>query len=197
MLHESTVGAHADTPRNRPHEPRCGLDLRSPHGKAAEAERKGGCIPPTPGDPVSIPHDIENGGVTTGIDEDVNLQVSGPFLPPPQAVESTRSALSRWRHGFEPRWDYQEETRRRSSRLRPGQGAHTGFHATTKVGSSTLSGLGRPSLVPHLSRGRRRHVTFGARPWPRCRRKTISSQRVIRRTATGRTGRRSLGHIAP
>jgi hypothetical protein len=32
----------------------------------------------------------------------VNLQVSGPFLPPPQVVESTRSALSRWRHGFEP-----------------------------------------------------------------------------------------------
>jgi hypothetical protein len=40
-------------------------ELDEPHTEgqlrrtAAEAE-KGGCIPPTPGDPVSIPHDIEN-----------------------------------------------------------------------------------------------------------------------------------------
>jgi hypothetical protein len=43
---------------------------------------------------VNIPHDIENRGVATGIDQEVNLQVSGPFLPPPQVMESTRSALA-------------------------------------------------------------------------------------------------------
>ena len=47
--------------------------------------------------------------------------------------------LSRWRHGFEPRWDYKQKAR-----------------------SEVLSSLGRESTssaVPHLSRGRPRHVT--------------------------------------
>jgi hypothetical protein len=50
---------------------------------------------------------IENRGVATGIDEEQNQQVSDPFPPPPQVTESARLNLSRWRHGFEPRWDYQ------------------------------------------------------------------------------------------
>jgi hypothetical protein len=29
-----------------------------------------------------------------------------PFSGPPQVTESARFNLSRWRHGFEPRWDY-------------------------------------------------------------------------------------------
>jgi hypothetical protein len=55
---------------------------------------------------VNIPHDIENRGVATGIDEELNQQVSDPFPPPPQVRELARLNLSRWRHGFEPRLDY-------------------------------------------------------------------------------------------
>jgi hypothetical protein len=63
---------------------------------------KGGC---SPGDPVSIPHDIENRGVATRIDQQRNPQVSGAFQRSTQVTESARLNLSRWRHGFEPRWD--------------------------------------------------------------------------------------------
>ena len=54
---------------------------------------KGGCSPPTPGDPVSIPHDVENRGVATGINQQLNPQVSGPSRVPPQVTES-RGATS-------------------------------------------------------------------------------------------------------
>ena len=54
-------------------------------------QEKGGCIPPMPGDPVSIPHDIENRGVATGIDQVANPQVSDASLQPPQVAESTGS----------------------------------------------------------------------------------------------------------
>jgi hypothetical protein len=64
-----------------------------------------------PFDPASIPHGIENRGVATRIDEERNPQVSGAFRRPPQITESARLNLSRWRHGFEPRWDYQRNPR--------------------------------------------------------------------------------------
>ncbi len=63
----------------------------------------------TPGHPVSIPHDDENRGAVTGIDQEPDPQGSDTFLPPPQVTDSARSTLSRWRHGFEPRWDYEQE----------------------------------------------------------------------------------------
>jgi hypothetical protein len=71
------------------------------------ARRKGGCSHHTRGYPVSIPHDIENRGVATGIDRELDPHVIGPIMPPPQLTEPTRLNLSRWRHGFEPRWDYE------------------------------------------------------------------------------------------
>jgi hypothetical protein len=55
------------------------------------------CVVPTGFEPVSppnIPHDIENRGVATGIDQELNPQVSGRFPPPPQVTESARRALS-------------------------------------------------------------------------------------------------------
>jgi len=58
-------------------------------------------------DPVSIPHDVGNEGVATGNDRKLNPQVSVPFPPPALFTDSTRTTLSRWRHGFEPRLDYQ------------------------------------------------------------------------------------------
>jgi hypothetical protein len=63
------------------------------------------------GYPVSIPHDIENRGVAIGIDRELNPHVIGPITPPPPLTEPTRLNLSRWRHGFEPRWDYTEKRR--------------------------------------------------------------------------------------
>jgi hypothetical protein len=40
---------------------------------------EGGCSPYTPGDPVNIPHDIENRGAATGNDRELNPQVSSLF----------------------------------------------------------------------------------------------------------------------
>lgn len=60
------------------------------------ARRKGGCSHHTRGYPVSIPHDIENRGVATGIDRELNPRVIGPIMPPPQLTEPTRLNLSRW-----------------------------------------------------------------------------------------------------
>ncbi len=65
--------------------------------------------PPQPRDPVSIPHDVKNRGVGTGIDQELNPQVSRPLRVPPQVTESARLNLSRWRHGFKSRWDYEPE----------------------------------------------------------------------------------------
>jgi hypothetical protein len=38
-----------------------------------------------------------------------NSPVRDPFPPPPQVTDSARLNLSRWRHGFEPRWDYERK----------------------------------------------------------------------------------------
>jgi hypothetical protein len=73
---------------------------------SSEDRCKGGYSLGHPFDPVSIPHDIEKRGVATRIDQERNPQVSGAFQPSPQVTESARLNLSRWRHGFEPRWDY-------------------------------------------------------------------------------------------
>jgi hypothetical protein len=75
---------------------------------------EGGCSPYTPGDPVNIPHDIENRGVATRNNRELNPQVSRLFPRPPQVTGSAMLNLSRWRHGFEPRWDYERKP--------PGQG---------------------------------------------------------------------------
>jgi len=74
---------------------------------SSEDRCKGGCSLGHPFDPVTIPHDIENRGVATRIDQERNPQVSGAFQRSPQVRGSARLNLSRWRHGFEPRWDYQ------------------------------------------------------------------------------------------
>jgi hypothetical protein len=93
----------------------------------------------TPRDPANIPHDIENRGVATGINQEPNPQISGRFRPPPEVADSARGTLSRWRHGFKSRWDY--EQRRRSDH------------------SSSLDAESARGFVPHSSRGRPRHVT--------------------------------------
>jgi hypothetical protein len=45
---------------------------------------------------------------------EANTQVDEHLKASAQVVESAPRTLSRWRHGFEPRWDYKREA--------PGQG---------------------------------------------------------------------------
>jgi hypothetical protein len=59
--------------------------------------------------PVFIPHDIEDRGVTTGTDKEHNAHVTGAIRVLPQVTEYARPTLSRWRHGFKSRWDYKRE----------------------------------------------------------------------------------------
>jgi hypothetical protein len=68
----------------------------------------GWCHPSASGDPVFIPHDVEK-RVLTRIDPEPNFQVSDRFPPPPHVTDSARLNLSRRRHGFEPRWDYERK----------------------------------------------------------------------------------------
>jgi hypothetical protein len=56
----------------------------------------------------------ETEGVATGNDRKLKPQVSAPFPPPAQVTVSAGTTLSRWRHWFEPRWDYEHKG--------PGQG---------------------------------------------------------------------------
>jgi hypothetical protein len=77
-----------------------------PTSKMAVVSVQGGDTLQQAVDPVYIPHDIGNHGVATGNDRKLNPQVSIPFPPPALVTDSTRTTLSRWRHGFEPRWDY-------------------------------------------------------------------------------------------
>jgi hypothetical protein len=58
-----------------------------------------------------VPQENENPGVATRNDQELNQLVSGPFRANPQVTQSARGTLSRWRHAFEPRWDYTEERR--------------------------------------------------------------------------------------
>ncbi|SRR6266542_4089273 len=68
-----------------------------------------------------------------------NPQVDKHLKASPQVAESAPGTLSRWRHGFEPRWDYKQRCR--------------------SEGMFRLSSQSAGPFVPHLSRGRPRHVT--------------------------------------
>jgi hypothetical protein len=57
-------------------------------------------------DPALIPHDIEKRWVTTQIDPEPKHQVRAGFLASAAGRGIGLTTLSRWRHGFEPRWDY-------------------------------------------------------------------------------------------
>jgi hypothetical protein len=78
--------------------------------------RPTGCTLDAAGDPVSIPHDIEKRRVTTGTDPEPDPQVNGLIPLPPQVTGSARPNLSRWRHGFKSRWDYERKSARSGHR---------------------------------------------------------------------------------
>jgi len=117
---------------------------------SSEDRCKGGCSLGHPFDPVSIPHDIENRRVATRVNQERNPQVSGDFHRSPQVTESARLNLSRWRHGFEPRWDYQEG--RRSGHLSGvgGAGPVRSRPAFVPQRTAPRHGLARPELVAEV-----------------------------------------------
>jgi transposase InsO family protein len=51
-----------------------------------------------------------------GLRGEANPQVNGHLIGIVAGGESASRTLSRWRHGFEPRWDYERESRRISDR---------------------------------------------------------------------------------
>jgi hypothetical protein len=67
---------------------------------------KGDCSLGHPFHPLFIPHDNENRGVATRIDQERNPQVSGAFQRSPHVTESARLNLSWWRHRSTSPWDY-------------------------------------------------------------------------------------------
>ncbi len=93
-----------------------------------------------PGDPEDIPHDDEERGAATTSNPEPKPQVSGHVRPEPQVTDSARTTLSRWRHGFEPRWDY--------SRKRAGHGLSAG-DARHEPGVSTPTD---PANIPRQVR---------------------------------------------
>jgi hypothetical protein len=72
------------------------------------ARPRGQVVSPSqrPGDPENIPHDDEERGAATTSNPETETQVSGHVRPELLVTDSARTTLSRWRHGFEPRWDY-------------------------------------------------------------------------------------------
>ena len=84
-----------------------------------------------------------------------NPQVRRRVRPSSQVVKPAPRTLSRWRHGFEPRWDYQGKTRRLSSRLHPGQKCRHGLPGDTKAQVRPTEQAGppvsRPAFVPQTT----------------------------------------------
>jgi hypothetical protein len=78
---------------------RCRDDSSAPW---SEDRRKDGDSAPHAGDSAFIPHAIENRGVATGIDRQLNPQISGPFPPPHQVAKSARSTSQRGDTGSNP-----------------------------------------------------------------------------------------------
>jgi hypothetical protein len=74
------------------------------HAAGSPFETRGRLVS-TAGDLASIPHDVKYRGAATRSDQKPNPYVSGTPPPPPQIMGSARLNLSRWRNGFEPRWD--------------------------------------------------------------------------------------------
>jgi hypothetical protein len=84
------------------------------------ARPRGQVVSPSqrPGDPENIPHDDEERGAATTSNPETETQVSGHVRPELLVTDSARTTLSRWRHGFETRWDYERN---------PGQGSIVGI----------------------------------------------------------------------
>ena len=125
-----------------------------------------------PGEPVFIPHDVENRGVATGIDQEPNPQISGTFPPPPQVIDSARAPSQGGDTGSNPVGTTRKSTGQRacpapgrrsapfSSRICPAADRHTsqlgpvGPGLTPSIVSATCGGREgyRQGLLDRVSR---------------------------------------------
>jgi hypothetical protein len=87
---------------------------------------------------------------------EANPQVDDHLMSSPQVVESAPRTLSRWRHGFEPRWDY------------AGQRPYPGFHISEwpRIGPAAYTNRDAGDAVPSIAasplRGRERFPSHGS-----------------------------------
>jgi hypothetical protein len=63
--------------------------------------------------PAQIPHDDGKPRETSGAAGQSKEQVTPPFPAAPQVTDLALVTLSRWRYGFESRWDYPGQRLRR------------------------------------------------------------------------------------
>ncbi len=92
-------------------------------------------------------------------DQEPNPHANGAFPLPPQVTGSARLNLSRWRHGFEPRWDFLPRSaapRLGSRRMRSCEEAGRFCLAVTVCAGS--SETAHPNERPFLSLGASRSV---------------------------------------
>jgi hypothetical protein len=92
---------------------------------------------PGPVRPAFVPRTTGRRQGTTGMARAPNPQVRNQIRASLQLMRSTPRTLSRWRHGFEPRWDYKGKV--------AGQGTSHGSTAWLNRGSNA----GYPANIPH------------------------------------------------
>jgi hypothetical protein len=96
--------------------------------------------------PAFVPRTTGRRQETTGMAGASNPQVRNRIRASPQVAKSAPRTLSRWRHGFEPRWDYEEKPQ-----------------VTSRIATRTdLTGMeGRGQITPdpaHIDLARHRSV---------------------------------------
>jgi hypothetical protein len=92
-----------------------------------------------PSRPAFVPRTTGRRQETTGTAGASNPQVRSQIRASPQVAKSAPRTLSRWRHGFEPRWDYH---------------AKRAGHRPSLDRCRPRTGDFRARLIPRISRGR-------------------------------------------
>jgi hypothetical protein len=102
--------------------------------------------------PAFVPRTTGRRQEMTGTAEASNQQVRRQIRPSPQVARSAPRTLSRWRHGFEPGWDYAGQRPYPGFHIsewpRIGPAAYTNRDAGDAVPSIAASPLRRPRALP-------------------------------------------------
>jgi hypothetical protein len=108
-----------------------------------------------PSRPAFVPRTTGRRQETTGTAGASNPQVRNQIRPSPQVANPAPRTLSRWRHGFEPRWDYQVRACIGESRLPVAPHWPRGVHGAVTDQNSVSSGECSdrvPPFKPFLAR---------------------------------------------
>ena len=100
-----------------------------------------------------------------------NPQVRNQIRPSPQVAKPVPRTLSRWRHGFEPRWDYERESagQRHCSAGQSREGDSAGGARSRNIPHEIdFSGPRSPSRLPFVGRP----LCGPARAWSMARRRS-------------------------